>query len=71
MRLRSSLYEGVPDRLAKVEAHDVHDADSMGISTQDLDLQSRTDLSFLDNQEVKAASLTRQEPLDHVVTVKL
>jgi hypothetical protein len=35
--------------LAKVEAHDVHDGDSMGISTQNLNLRSRTDFSFLDN----------------------
>src|SRR5712692_7973909 len=56
--------------LAKVEAHDVDDGDSMGISTQDLNLRARTDFSFLDNREVKPASPTRQKALDHVVTVK-
>src|SRR5436190_1473460 len=56
--------------LAKVEAHDVHDSDSMGISTQNLNFRSRMDFSSLDNREVKPASLTRQEALDHVVSVK-
>ena len=39
--------------LAKVEAHDVHDGDSMGISAQNLNLRSRMDFSFLDNGEVE------------------
>lgn len=56
--------------LAKVEVHDVHDGDSMGISAQNLDLRSGMDFSFLDNGKVEPASLTRQEALDHVVTVK-
>jgi hypothetical protein len=56
--------------LAEVEAHDVHDSDSMGISTQNLNLRSRMDFSFLDDRKVKPASLTHQEALNHVVTVK-
>jgi len=56
--------------LAKVEAHDVHDGDSMGISTQNLNLRSRLDFSFLDDRKVETASLTRQEMLDDVVAVK-
>jgi len=56
--------------LAKVEAHDVHDGDSMGISTQNLNLRSRMDFCFLDDRKVKPASLTHQEELNHVVTVK-
>jgi len=35
--------------LAKVEAHDVHNGDSMGISIQNLNLRFRLDFSFLDN----------------------
>jgi hypothetical protein len=56
--------------LAEVEAHDVSDSDSIGISAQNLDLRSRMDFSFLDNREVKPGSPTHQEALDHVVTVK-
>jgi len=56
--------------LPKVEAHNVHDGDSMGISTQNLNLRSRPDPSFLDNREVEAASPTGQEALDHVVAVE-
>jgi hypothetical protein len=56
--------------LAKVQAHDVHDGDSMGISAQNLNLRSRLDFPFLDNRKVETASLTRQETLDHVVAVK-
>ena len=56
--------------LAKVEAHDVHDGDWIGISTQNLNLRSRSDFSFLNNRKVETASLTRQETLDHVVAVK-
>ena len=56
--------------LAKVEAHDFHDGDSMGISTQNLNLRSRLNFPFLDNGKVEPASLTRQEMHDHVVTVK-
>lgn len=56
--------------LPEVEAHDVHDSDSMGISTQNLNFRSRVDYSFLDDRKVKPASLTYQEKLNHVVTVK-
>ena len=56
--------------LAKVKVHDVHNGDSMGISAQNLHLRSRMDFSFLDNGKVEPASLTHQEMLDHVVTVK-
>ena len=35
--------------LAKVEAHDVCDGDSTGISAHNLHLRSRMDFSFLDN----------------------
>ncbi len=71
MRLRSSLAEVVPDRVfAKVEAHDVDDGGSMRISAQDLNLRSHSNLPWLDHREVKSASPTHQEALDHVVTVK-
>ena len=40
-------------RLAEVEAHDVHDSDSLGISAHNLNLRSRMDFSFLDNGKVK------------------
>jgi hypothetical protein len=40
--------------LAEVEVHDVLDSDSMGISTQNLNLRSRADLPLLHNREVKA-----------------
>ncbi|HXM22458.1 MAG TPA: hypothetical protein VN948_14475 [Terriglobales bacterium] len=56
--------------LAKVVAHAVHDRDSMGISTQNLNLRFRMDFSFLDDRKVKPASLTHQEAFNHVVTVK-
>ncbi len=35
--------------LAKVESRNVHNGDSMGISTQNLNLRSRMHFSFLDN----------------------
>jgi hypothetical protein len=35
--------------LANVEARNVHNGDSMGISTQNLKLRSRMHFSFLDN----------------------
>ena len=56
--------------LAKVEAHDPHDSDSMGISAHNLNLRSRLGFPFLDNGKVETASLTRQETLDHVVALK-
>ena len=56
--------------LPKVEAHDLHDGDSMGIPGHNLNLRSRLDFSFLNNGKVETASLTRQETLDHVGAVK-
>ncbi len=74
LRQRADLHRVVKEFwivcLAKVEAHDVHDGDSMGISAHNLNLRSRLDFSFLNDGKVETASLTRQETFDHVVAVK-
>src|SRR5271165_6596976 len=74
LRQRADVHRAVKEVwiscLAKVEAHDVPDGDSMGISAHNLHLRARLDFPFLDNGKVETASLTRQETLDHVVAVK-